>query len=54
MVLIFQFLEMMMLEETINDAKQNVKISSQELKPEEIKVDEKNVKEIKTRDSKLN
>ena len=43
-----------LIKETINDAKQNVKISSQELKPEEIKVDEKNVKEIKTRDSKLN
>ena len=43
-----------LIKETINDAKQNIKTSIHELKPEEKKTDEKNVKEIKTKDIKLN
>ncbi len=43
-----------LIKETINDAKQNIKTSIHELKPEEKKNDEKNVKEIKTTDIKLN
>ena len=43
-----------LIKETINDAKQNIKTSIHELKPEEKKTDEKNVKEIKTTDIKLN
>ena len=43
-----------LIKETINDAKQNIKTSIHELKPEEKKTDEKNVKEIKTKDIQLN